>query len=637
MLFIAVVCLCYGNAFAAAIPPVPASRMQCAPPQGMQAVFSPSDGLFAVHINDEQTDWGKAMAYSANLSEARIFVDIVPPVGAVKYNLFVENDGASDAEILADFADMENWGAYYDMVQWVPQPTAVAEYIPARSVMVPRSFDDVNYFVRWYDNANAVIATEKMRVKVSHTSQKSFYASPSLIMQGDILTNTENLPYLSAQTSNGEVIYTVTNALAANNPSDVIMTKIKAPAGATVCERFLMWGGSQVLPVQNGYVEIPTWYKLGGGVLLTGIQQESSCLEWRDNTNQVLAANLLNIRLHSFEMKPWPFYITDPAWRPVPGDRLHVNQSLSAAGVQNTYQNGLLHYTYSGVLPDASVLDLSQISIAITAPQGARSYKTNQSSGEANFGNRSDQPQEADAMMSWRDGESIQNGAINAVNSQMFRKVTTDDHLTVYLSAVGTEPEDGSLYLIYWYSDDGATNLLAVEYFFESADPFVQIVETPALPSEAAIPGSLAEPVIVGQPNWKLVTEHHPQAGNNARHYELHVKDEEDNIVILPSNAVVYLPYPPGFDVDSNATYTLKHYDLEFENYGNVQIEPTEKGLRFVTSSLSPFVISWAARQPISPPPKTGDFFPTEMLIAAIALLLGMTGLITFKKRKRSA
>ena len=627
------------------IPLVPASRISYSAPDGLVITDTKTLGKIELLIDSRNSDWTKALLYTGSLQQVVLMIEVEPPVGATKVKM--QGGDRPDEQMLTLLDAQGPWQAMSIAFEGIQRPLRysqdVADYSISRSILTPwPSLSSLQVFLRWYDDADNDLGTEKLSSKVNFTDVRSFYAALPMIPQGDIIPNTGSLSDVSAETGRGEVVYTIHPlSLPLFDEWEDICTKVKAPPGAVECLYISMFEGSDVLEVHGGFVELGVSYIQNYDYLRTPRQMAFSLI-WLDSNQNMIGHGSLSMRIQKDgQAEPWPSYVS--GWNPVPAQRLHVEQSIQSSGVDVSYQQGKLQFQYNGSLPDVSQMDLAKARVKVTPPSGVQSYKL-YASNRFSLG---EQPQNLNDMNTnlTIQHEIVLTAGMDAgpIETDLFRKSQTEDGLTVYFSSdVGTL-EHGMVYVFQWYQDDAATIPHSVEYYYLSIDEFVHIVEIPAVATEAQIPTNITEPILVGPSNWRLIIEHYPQVGNNARHYELHVKDEHDNIVILPGNTVVYLPYPPGFDFDSNTTYTLKHYDLEFENYGNVQIVPTEKGLRFVTASLSPFVISWAAgqplpagtpRPPVLPLPKTGDFFPTEVLIYAMIVMIGMATLVSFKKRK---
>ena len=630
--------------------PVPAARISCEMPIGLVATETKTPGKVDLLIDSENSDWTQALLYSGSLEQVTVRLEVDPPTGAKKYKM--SGGTVTDEDLWSILEGQGDWAMMEVSNEWASWPFGyhqnIADYSSSRSILTPwPDLSDYRMFLRWYDDQNNEMVTEKLQIQVDFTSVRSFYVSLPMLPKVDIFPNSTNLSDVSAETSRGEVVYTIIPAGATSTEEwEDISTKVKAPPGAEECMYISMNEGWDILQVENGFVEWGVSY-VQNYEYLKRPRQVSFSLIWLDGYQEMIGYSVLSMRVQNKEqMEPWPSYV--PGWSAVPNSRLQVSQNIQNSGVDASYDQGELEFIFNGTLPDASSIDLAQIEVSVTPPSGAQAYKIYVSRGSSlgdpswhmndmsiYFGN-----QEAMVLLPGMDAWPMP--------TELFRECQTEDDLTVYFSNQIGKLENGMVYVYQWYQDHLATMPLSVEYYYVTADEFVHIVETPAVATEVQVPGNVINPIIVGQPNWRFITELYPQVGDNAKHYELHVKDENDSIVILPGNAVVYLPYPPGLNFGSNMAYTLKHYDLEFENYGNVQIVPTEKGLRFETSSLSPFVISWTAdaakppvspipKPPILPTPKTGDFFPTNQLICVIIVLLGIAGMVRFKKRKRSA
>ena len=642
LVFLACLCLFSASALASgSIQPVPAERIDYNAPDGLVVTDNTTDGVIEFLVNSESSNWVKALLNSGNMTQVLIMVEVEPPAGATQVKM--QGGNSPDGDLLyildhqEDSAMMQLTDGGSNSWPYVFGQN-VADYSVSSSILTPwPGLSDYRMFLRWYDDQGVEKGTEKLNIKVDFTNISSFYAIMPWVPKNEIIPNSDGLTDVSAEKDNGKVVYTIQPIGSPTVQWRDIFTKIKAPPEAEECYYMSLYGGNNYLLVDSGYVELGVPY-IENYNYQTAPRQLDFSLLWLDDGGNVIGFGAISIRIENEEqMEPWPSYV--PGWNPVPPNRLHMAQHIENSGVDVSYVNGKLQLEYSGSLPDVSQMDMAKLSISVTPPDGARSYKLHGSSGFS-LGVPTGQLNEMATYLGNQQVTVLSTGMdAGPIQTDLFRESVTEDGLKVYFSSdVGTL-ENGMVYVFQWYSDTLGNDLLPAEYYYLSIDEFVHIATTDAFTSESQIPGNITEPVIVGHPNWKLVIEHYPQVGDNARHYELYVVDENGTRVTSLGNVIIYLPYPPGYSFRSLAAYALKHYDLGFSQYTNVKIEPTAKGLRFTTSSLSPFVVSWGARGPVSSVPKTGDFFPVEMLIAAIVLLLSTAGVVLWigeKKKKRS-
>ena len=196
---------------------------------------------------------------------------------------------------------------------------------------------------------------------------------------------------------------------------------------------------------------------------------------------------------------------------------------------------------------------------------------------------------------------------------------------------------------MYWYENADDAEPMKREYFWETNVPATLVDKVKPVASEQDLERPVKKPHIIGPhgkdySKWHLVVTSYYQEGKNARHYELSLEDENGNPVELSEELAIYLPYPNGFNYgDEETTFALRHYssDLYSENNPNlhgrqVMVIPTEYGLKFVTSTFSPFIVSWETEEPeaVVPDepsvPQTGDDTQLGLLfvlMAASALL----------------
>ena len=122
----------------------------------------------------------------------------------------------------------------------------------------------------------------------------------------------------------------------------------------------------------------------------------------------------------------------------------------------------------------------------------------------------------------------------------------------------------------------------------------------------------------LGQGKLALRAERSPSSANT-HHYELCLVNDSNAKVEFSGSGVVYVPYPDDYDETNcaNLEITISHYHSDGSRIKEVfstaatdealKITPTKHGLRFIVTSLSPFVVSWeeAAEPGIQQAPQT--------------------------------
>ena len=174
----------------------------------------------------------------------------------------------------------------------------------------------------------------------------------------------------------------------------------------------------------------------------------------------------------------------------------------------------------------------------------------------------------------------------------------------VYVYTVNnTQVTFADIVIFQWYDED--ENLIKGEYFYLVKNPYVRTVETDALSTDPKAP--VTNPTLVASDskgNEVLraeipLQEDVDQNSNTKYQYiKLTYIDKYTGLEVEPGTegADVYLPYPEGMTYEQAQGYTFKltHYtDENHVTHENVALEATQYGLKFNTTSFSPFLLEW--------------------------------------------
>lgn len=152
----------------------------------------------------------------------------------------------------------------------------------------------------------------------------------------------------------------------------------------------------------------------------------------------------------------------------------------------------------------------------------------------------------------------------------------------------------GYIAAINWYDSVNATTPRLVEYISITHDEFGVKVRNAVKRNENEITRPVTEVTAISQLDCDLVICRNPQSGDSVIQFDLHMEDDHGVTYNLDSDTIFYIPYPEGYSYeDKNVTYTLYHYDDEYDSYVEVTLVATPYGLRFVEDHLSPFVLAW--------------------------------------------
>lgn len=226
----------------------------------------------------------------------------------------------------------------------------------------------------------------------------------------------------------------------------------------------------------------------------------------------------------------------------------------------------------------------------------------------------------ADSTKQWLDStelkdlEKEENGELKPYYcffDELFNRTKVEG---VYVYTVNnTEVTFADIVIFQWYDKD--EKLIEVngkdgECFYLIKEPYVKTTTTAALtkdPTEA-----VAKPTIVisNSATGKVVTNGvlktemplqnavDPNSDTRYLYMKLTYIDENTGLEVEPGTegAVVYLAYPDGMTYEQAQGYTFKLYHYTDENHvthEEMELEATPYGLRFKTTSFSPFLLEW--------------------------------------------
>ena len=299
---------------------------------------------------------------------------------------------------------------------------------------------------------------------------------------------------------------------------------------------------------------------------------------------------------------PWQNY-----WAPIDSKRINVQDNGLTSFF--SYDNGKLLFevtdSNAGSLNANKLNELSQNDLIyeITPPAGAKYFRMSGQHSplyDSSF---------ADSTKEWLEKQPFENcvfedGAAEPYYYSFGKLFNRTQVEGVYVYTVNnTQVTFADIVIFQWYDED--ENLIKGEYFYLVKNPYVRTVETDALSTDPKAP--VTNPTLVASDskgNEVLraeipLQEDVDQNSNTKYQYiKLTYIDKYTGLEVEPGTegADVYLPYPEGMTYEQAQGYTFKltHYtDENHVTHENVTLEATQYGLKFNTTSFSPFLLEW--------------------------------------------
>lgn len=331
---------------------------------------------------------------------------------------------------------------------------------------------------------------------------------------------------------------------------------------------------------------------------------------WLDEDNKIIKTERITIsNCPTGAGVPWQKY-----WAPMDSGRINVQDKNLTSFFE--YDNGKLLFEVTdsnAVSLNADILnELSEniLIYEITPPAGAVKFRMSGQHSplyDSSF---------ADSTKEWLEKQPFENcvfenGAAKPYYYSFGKLFNRTQVEGVYVYTVNnTQVTFADIVIIQWYNAAG--KLIKVgdkekegEYFYLVKNPYVRTVETDTLSTDPTAP--VTNPTLVASDskgNEVLraeipLQEDVDQNSNTKYQYiKLTYIDKETGLEVEPGTegADVYLPYPEGMTYAQAQGYTFKltHYtDENHVTHENVTIEATPYGLKFNTTSFSPFLLEW--------------------------------------------
>jgi len=450
---------------------------------------------------------------------------------------------------------------------------------------------------------------------------------------------------------NGDITYSYSGLT-----EDVDVTlAFKAPANATKLWLFSpIWENKTD---ENNYHAVSnsevTWNYLIRSTIV--VAEDLYNVVWLNDKDELVDYGVFWVHVETPGYLPGPCYVKNAeitlrngttktvTWNAVPSTRVSIENNCKPLGVKTSYteSTGTYHISYNEV--DEITGTIGKIYVKVQAPSGATYARFNQGGGNNIMGPDSGMAQEQHniiAFQSYVMKQETVNGYITLFEHEPLEHYTAGP-MDVYIQSEAVWPYGGGHSVIYWYASKAAAEAnpeepMAIEYVVNTSDTICVTTRTEIVESESSIPEKdrpVKHVTCVSKDhhgkNWHLVIQRHPQKGHNACHWELYVENECGDYEPLTGNTTFYMPYPEGhhYDYESDCardsngnkcTYEIYHYNADYQACDSVTATPTEYGIKFVTRSLSPFVLDWGNYQgslvatPTPAPTEEPEPTPTE-------------------------
>ena len=340
---------------------------------------------------------------------------------------------------------------------------------------------------------------------------------------------------------------------------------------------------------------------------------ESFTVCWLDADNKIIKTERITIsNCPAGAGVPWQNY-----WAPIDSKRINVQDNGLTSFF--SYDNGKLLFevtdSNAGSLNANKLNELSQNDLIyeITPPEGAKYFRMSGQHSplyDSSF---------ADSTKEWLEKQPFENcvfedGAAEPYYYSFGKLFNRTQVEGVYVYTVNnTQVTFADIVIFQWYDEDEKLielNGKDGECFYLIKEPYVKISKTEALtedPTEAVEKPTI---VISDSATGKVVTNGvlktemplqnavDPNSDTRYLYMKLTYIDESTGLEVEPGTegAVVYLAYPDGMTYEQAQGYTFKLYHYTDENHvthEEMKLEATPYGLKFNTTSFSPFLLEW--------------------------------------------
>lgn len=577
------------------------------PVTGAQTNITPEGGFLPttsveLNYNLNKKEWEEVFYKYGE--DNRIFLPLwfYLPGSAVKYykSEYFGNESRPEEEDLKFLKGVQYFGfklndgeGGYNAYKYFREGLVIAQVkYEGNNVIIEPQSGKVSWLIKWQDNEGN-----------DHFHRVTFDVNVSFSGQGIKLTNAspandrvkfDGREGAKGSYSDGTVRYMLADDFGYNTNGKTF-TKLVRPSGnatkATV--------NGETAPISETDNAIELKLEARNNQSMT----ESFTVCWLDADNKIIKTERITIsNCPAGAGVPWQNY-----WAPIDSKRINVQDNGLTSFF--SYDNGKLLFevtdSNAGSLNANKLNELSQNDLIyeITPPAGAKYFRMSGQHSplyDSSF---------ADSTKEWLEKQPFENcvfedGAAKPYYYSFGKLFNRTQVEGVYVYTVNnTQVTFADIVIFQWYNKD--ENLIKGEYFYLVKNPYVRTVETDALSTDPTAP--VTNPTLVASDSKGKevlraeipLQEDVDQNSNTKYQYiKLTYIDKETGLEVEPGTegADVYLPYPEGMTYDQAQGYTFKltHYtDENHVTHENVTLEATQYGLKFNTTSFSPFLLEW--------------------------------------------
>lgn len=592
------------------------------PVTGAQTNITPKDGFLptaSVELKYELTKEKWEEVFYKYGEDNRIFLPLwfyLP--GSAKDYFKIEYFGDESRPVEEDLnflkdaqyfnANLNEGEGGYDEYKYFHEGLVIAQVkYEGNNVIIEPQSGKVSWLIKWLDDKNVDHfhrVTFDVNISSSDTGIKLTNASPA-----DNRVIFDGQAGVKGSYSDGTVRYMLGEGFTygSNGKGETVTKLVKPYDNATSAT---VNGETAPISETDGAIELKLEARENKSMT------ESFTVCWLDADNKIIKTERITIsNCPTGAGVPWQNY-----WAPMDSGRIEVRDPRLTSFFSYD-NNGKLLFNVdnnAGTLNADKLNELSQNDLIceITPPEGAAYFKM---SGQHSplydtfF---------ADSTKEWLEKQQfeeckLEDGAAEPYYysfGKLFNRTKVEG---VYVYTVNnTQVTFADIVIFQWYDAEG--KLIKVgdkdgECFYLIKEPYVKISKTEALtedPTEAVEKPTI---VISDSATGKVVTNGvlktemplqnavDPNSDTRYLYMKLTYIDKETGLEVEPGTegAVVYLAYPDGMTYEQAQGYTFKltHYtDENHVTHEEMKLEATPYGLKFNTTSFSPFLLEWTPK-----------------------------------------